>query len=288
MKTILAALDLEGDSEAVLMRALQLAQTHSAELVLLHVLEAGELKQTATAYGCAEDGLRNLLERQAREALDTLLDGLAHPALQVEFGPAHVVIGEVAAAIGADLVVMGPGNRARMLKGRALGTTVDRVVRSLSVPLLVVRSLPELPYRHLTAAVDFSPQSTAALHAARRVAPSAALRLVHVVHVPEPFQQAMLRAGASHADIESFRTGLYDKARDDLAALAGTLDEAGRVVTRVIKNEPGAALLRMSKGPRADLIAVGTDGRGAVRSALLGRVTRRLLSEAGCDVLVGR
>jgi nucleotide-binding universal stress UspA family protein len=156
------------------------------------------------------------------------------------------------------------------------------------VSLLVVRSLPELPYRRLTVAVDFSPQSTTALQAARRLAPSAALRLVNVVHVPDPFQQAMLRAGASHADMESFRTGLYNKARADLAALVATLELQGRAVTRVMKNEPGAALLKMSKGPRADLMAVGADGRGAVRGALLGHVTRRLLSEAGCDVLVGR
>lgn len=288
MDTILAALDLEGDSEAVLMRALQLAQAHSARLVLLHVLETEGLGQAAAAYGCAEDGLRGLLQRQAREALANLLDGIADPEILVEFGPAHVVIVDVVEAIGADLVVMGPGTRARMLKGRALGTTVDRVVRSLAVSLLVVRSLPELPYRQLTVAMDFSPQSTAALQAARRLAPSAAVRLVHVAHVPEPFQQAMLRAGASHADIESFHSGLYDKARADLAALAATLEVQGRVVTRVMKSQPGAALLKMSKGPRTDLIAVGADGRGAVRSALLGSVTRRLLSEAGCDVLVGR
>ncbi len=60
------------------------------------------------------------------------------------------------------------------------------------------------------------------------------------------------------------------------------------MVTRVMKSQPGVALLKMSKSPRTDLMAVGADGRGAVRSALLGRVTRRLLSEAGCDVLVGR
>lgn len=288
MDTILAALDLEGDSEAVLMRALQLAQTHSARLVLLHVIEADALGEAATAYGCAEDALRGLLQRQAREALADLLDGIADPEIRVEFGPAHAVMVEVAGSVGADLVVMGPGARARMLKGRALGTTVDRVVRSLGIPLLVVRSLPELPYRQVTVAVDFSPQATAALHVARALAPAAALRLVHVVHVPDPFQQAMLRAGASHADIENFRSGLYDKARAGLAELAASLEGQGRMVTRVMKSEPGAALLRMSKGPRVDLITVGADGRGAIRGALLGRVTRRLLSEAGCDVLVGR
>lgn len=288
-QVILAALDLEGDSEAVLMRALQLAREHAARLVLLHVIDAEALGQAAAAAGCGEDGLRETLERQARESIAALLDGAAEPGsaeVRVQFGPAHATIAAVAEELGADLVLVGPGARARTLRGRVLGATVDRVARTIGCALLVVRTRPEAPYRQVAVAVDFSLKSDAAVRAARAVAPAAAFRLVHAVQVPDTFQQAMLRTGASHADIESFRERLADKARADLATLAAGIGGAGRVATRVLMNEPGAALVRLSKGRRLDLLAMGADGRGAVRQALLGSVTRRLLAEAGCDVLV--
>lgn len=288
-RPILAALDLEGDSEAVLMRARQLAEAHAAKLVLLHAIEAGSLGQAAAASGCGEDSLREALERQAREAIAALLDGATGPdsaEVRVEFGPAHAAITNVAEQLGAALVVLGPGARARALRGRVIGSTVDRVARIIQAHLLVVRTRPEHPYRKVTVAVDFSARSGAALRAARAMAPAASLRLVHAVHVPDTFQQAMLRAGATHADIASFRARMADKARADLAALAAGITGAGRVATRVLANEPGAALVRLSKGRGVDLLAMGADGRGAVRQALLGSVTRRLLAEAGCDVLV--
>lgn len=118
------------------------------------------------------------------------------------------------------------------------------------------------------------------------MAPEADLRLVHAVGVPEQFQQAMLRAGASLADIESFRKRLARRAAADLRAWADGMPEGRSITTRVLKNDPGTALVRVSRGRRVDLLAVGADGRGAVRQALLGSVTRRLLAEAGCDVLV--
>lgn len=286
---ILAALDLGGDSEAVLMRALQLAQAHEARLVLVHAIEADSLDQAAAASGCNEDGLRQAMERQARETIAGLLEGTAEPesaGVRIEFGPAHAAIIATAEQLGADLVMLGPGARARALRGRVIGSTVDRVARTIGTTLLIVRTRPELPYRRITVAVDFSPRSGAALRAARAVAPAASMRLVHAVHVPDAFQQAMLRAGTSHADITSFRDRMAAKARADLAALAAGTAGAGRVATRVLKNEPGAALVRLSKGRGVDLLAMGADGRGAVRQALLGSVTRRLLAEAGCDVLV--
>lgn len=289
LRLILAALDLEGDSEAVLVRALQLARAHAARLVLLHAIEADALDHAAAVSGCDEDGLREMLERQAREAIAGLLDGAAEPdsaEVLVRFGPAHAAITAAAEELDASLVLLGPGAKARALRGRVIGSTVDRVARTIDTTLLVVRVRPELPYRRVVAAVDFSARSDAAVRAARAVAPDAALRLVHAVQVPDTFQQAMLRAGASHADIESFRDRLATKARDDLATVAAGIPGTGRVTTRVLKNEPGAALVRLSKGRRVDLLAMGADGRGAVRQALLGSVTRRLLAEAGCDVLV--
>lgn len=286
---ILAALDLQADSEAVLMRALQLAEAHSARLVLLHAIEAGALDDAGAASGHDADTLRETFERSAREEISALLEGGADAAraeVRIAFGPAHAAINDAAGELGADLVLLGPGSRARALRGRVIGSTVDRVARTIGTPLLVVRTRPELPYRQVTAAVDFSPRSEAAVRAARAVAPDASLRLVHAVHVPDTFQQAMLRAGASHAEITSYRDRMADKARDDLSVVAAGMAGSGRVTTRVLKSEPTAALVRVSRSRRVDLLAMGADGRGAVRQALLGSVTRRLLAEAGCDVLV--
>lgn len=288
LHVILAALDLEGDSEGVLIRALQLAELHAARLVLLHAIDTEAVGGAAPVPG-GDSNLRKVLERQARDAMTGLLDGTTGPTsaeIRVQFGAAHEAIIGAAAELGADLVVTGPGARARALRGRVIGSTVDRVARTITTPLLVVRARSERPYRRVTVAVDFSPRSEAAARAACMVAPHAALCLAHAVHVPETFQHGMLRAGASLREIETFRERLAEKAQADLDALRASLADAGRITTRVLKHEPGSALVRLSKGRRLCLLAMGADGRGAVRQALLGSVTRRLLGEAGCDVLV--
>lgn len=288
VNTVLVALDLEAGSDAVLARAPQLAAVHGARLVALHVIEAEPLQSTAAHMKLTQGELRAQLERQAIAAMEARLvenDRMPPTEVRVAFGPPHEVITHTARERHADVVVIGPG-KGQSLKDRILGSTADRVVRTSTAPVLVARKTSAGPYRRMAVAIDGSPLSERALAQARTLAPDAAVQLVQAVEIPLPFRQALLRAGTSQAEMDRYRAMLADKAREDLSAFKRHILAGKGPAVRILDGDPGPALVRFSKGSRIDLLALGSQGRGAAMQALLGSVARRVLGEAACDVLV--
>ncbi|MEP7456575.1 universal stress protein [Phyllobacterium sp. SB3] len=288
VNTIIAALDLEAGSTAVLARAIQLSTAHAARLLLLHVIEAEPLTQIAALSDRRESDLRIELNRQAVRDIESLVSesgGKRLMDVQIEFGAPHEVINRIAGERIADLIVIGPGKR-DSLKEKILGSTADRVIRGANAAVLLARRAPAQPYRQVMVAVDFSAQSAAAIKDARRLAPGASLKLVHAVDVPLGFTQAMLRIGTSRNEIERYRSARADKARRELLAFARDVVGVDKPDIRVLDGEPGPVLVQLSKVSRVDLVAIGPHGRGAVRQALLGSVTQRVLQQAFCDVLI--
>ncbi|ADZ70449.1 universal stress protein [Polymorphum gilvum] len=288
MKTIVVALDLDTGSEAVLARAVQLAAAHGARLAAIHVIEADWLSQAAAGSDLSESELRGDLARTALASMETALadHGRTRRSLaRVEFGSPHDALARVAEEMSADLVIVGP-HRGRSLKGKILGSTADRIVRTSCAPVLVVRRPPEEPYRHVVVAVDFSPQSAAAARAARELAPQATLRLVHVTGLPPTFEQALLRAGRSPAEVDRYRSARAAKARENLSAFTQDVAGPGKTVLRLAEGDPGRTLVRLARSRRVDLMVLGPHGRGVVLRALLGSVTQRVLATATCDVLI--
>lgn len=179
MKMILAALDLEIRSDAVLARAVQLAVTHAAQLVLLHVIERETLSYVAGVSGRSETDLQDELKQQMLTRLEALLSETGRTrrsVCRVEFGSPHEIITRVAREISAGLIVIGPG-KTQSLKEKILGSTADRVIRTSPTPVLVVRRQPVKPYIQVAVAVDFSPQSAAAAREAHKLAPDGKITL---------------------------------------------------------------------------------------------------------------
>ncbi|RWR14268.1 universal stress protein [Paenirhodobacter populi] len=129
-------------------------------------------------------------------------------------------------------------------------------------------------------------RSARAVSEARRLAPDAAVQLVHAIDIPLTFRQALLRAGTSQGEMERYRADRTARAQEELAAFRRDTPGAGALPVRFLDGEPGAALVRFSKRGRIDLLALGSHGRGAVAQTLLGSVARRVLAGAACDVLV--
>ena len=275
VKTIVAALDLETGSGAVLARSIQLAKAHAARLVLLHVIEAEPLSKAASPSR-SESDLRNRLKRQALATIEPLLiksGRTRRTAMQVEFGPPHSIITRVAKERHADVIVVGPG-KGRSLKERALGSTTDRVIRTAHASVLVVRKRSEEPYRRVAVAVDFSAQSATVVQETCRLAPEAAVQLIHVIDIPLTFQQAMLRAGTPQVEIQEYRSARADKARDDLSTFVRAVVGADKVTTRVLEGEPGPVLVRLSRAFQANCRYLYCPGLGfrTISKSQFGRV----------------
>jgi nucleotide-binding universal stress UspA family protein len=84
-----------------------------------------------------------------------------------------------------------------------------------------------------------------------------------------------------------------DAMRDELSAELERLEEpfAGRgwrLERRVVKGRPATAILDVARRFEADLIVLGSRGRGPLTTMLLGSVSAEVVDQADCSVLVAR
>lgn len=78
-------------------------------------------------------------------------------------------------------------------------------------------------------------------------------------------------------------------ARDEADAAVTRLNLAGMKATAAyLEGDPGSELLEFAERNAVGAIAIGSRGLGAIQSALLGSVARKLVSHAPCHVLIAR
>jgi nucleotide-binding universal stress UspA family protein len=83
-----------------------------------------------------------------------------------------------------------------------------------------------------------------------------------------------------------------EEEREGMAALntvKGIFDEvAVHVETDLRQGIPAEAIPEIARKGRYELIVIGRKGRGGVRELLLGSVSKTVLRNAPCSILVGR
>lgn len=163
--------------------------------------------------------------------------------------------------------------------GMMLGSTATAVAAHASCPVAVVRE-PETPDGVVVAGVDGSPTSTEALGRAFDEASWRRAKLVTVHAQPEP---SIRGVGVGQVPMSAEETE-----RLLAECLAGWQETYPDVhVDRVtVEGNPRSALLDWSA--QAQLVVVGSRGRGGFRGLLLGSTSQALLQHAACPVLVVR
>ena len=137
--------------------------------------------------------------------------------------------------------------------------------------------------------VDGSADASAALEVAARLSRRLGMRLV-VAHVAEPafvpYAAAAPFGGIAGRHALEEEVEAQQDAAD--ALLEHVVDTAGLpdADRRVVVGTPADALADLADEEHADLIVVGSRGRGAFKSAFLGSVSNHLLGVARCPVLI--
>jgi len=136
-------------------------------------------------------------------------------------------------------------------------------------------------FRNILVAVDGSPDSDEALAQAIDLAESEHTRLTLMTAEPQIPATAYLTPAINtliaqtHADTEAVLRRARDRVPEDLP------------VTTVLTDEPiRTALIHQIEAGHHDLVAMGSRGRGAVRSALLGSVSHYVLNHSPVPVLI--
>ncbi|WP_121822034.1 universal stress protein [Halostella salina] len=138
---VLVATDGSDASTAAVDHGVGIADSHGATVHFLHVVDVGT-EMSASGLGTIAPDLTESLEQAAEDALDAATSraeaaGVTHERVVVE-GVPHEAIAEYSADNDIDVVVMGASGRSG-IEDYLLGSTTDRVVRSVDTSVLVAR-----------------------------------------------------------------------------------------------------------------------------------------------------
>lgn len=280
-RRLLLATDLSPRCDRALDRAALLAREWRAELLALNVLDPTSAPDQILAWadGANEEALRDV----ARLQLARDLAGMdVRAAMRVaRSGDAATAILEIAAEADAGLVVTGVA-RNETLGRILLGSTVERLARTLPRPLLVVRGRARAPYRRIAVATDFSEASRAALATALRLFPDRELILYHAHEVP--------MSGLSTESAGSLSPTAHSAVADTARAFLNDSPETSRSDIRPVieLGKVELCLTRYVREQDIELVVMGARGRSGIMDVLLGSTAARLLDWLPCDAMIVR
>ncbi|MFI5485006.1 universal stress protein [Micromonospora echinaurantiaca] len=193
-------------------------------------------------------------------------------------GPPALVLEERSARAG--LLVLGSRGHGGFT-GLLAGSTAVAVAGHAHCPVVVVRGEPGRPAGHIAVGVDGSEFSLVALGFAVEQAAARQVPL-HVLRAAHP--PAGQRSPSGPEEREAAAT---DRAEleEALARWRPAFPDV-EVTIEVASAAPAALLVQASRN--AQLVVVGSRGRGGLRGMLLGSVSQQLIQHAHCPVAVVR
>ncbi len=244
--------------------------------------------------------IRAYLAAEANRILEPAVARLLRAGLAVRSGFAVGVIGaeiaRAAARSGADLIVMG-SHGLSPVKGLLLGSVTQAVLASCTTPLLVVRdaAAPRRDSLAVGIAVDGSQYGAAAVRYALAHrdlwGASPKVALLHVV----PDLAAMVIPGLGDAPLALYKAEqvVAMQTRQFEAAVAPAREQferAGLAADAVclVGNDPGSEIAAYAKANKLDVLVLGSHGRGALTSAVLGSVALRVAAQCRTPLLLIR
>lgn len=273
------------DGASVLEAARLVAERSGGAVTVLSAVEP------LPTYGYGPEGYRfsaNLMEIQLasrRQAIQVLMARARRGAeegpewvMQVRYGERAATIAQEAAALDAQLVVMGIGQHGPINRLLATETTLATLRRVRCPVLAIAGTMRTLP-RTVVAAIDFGPGS---IHAVSRALPllaeGATLFLVHAWERSEMTHPALQEAD------DAYERALPER----FARLRSALTVPASVTVKTVElvGRPVEEVLEFARGHRADLIVAGTHGRGFVERLIVGSVATALLRGSTCSVLI--
>ncbi|MGW4364148.1 universal stress protein [Nocardia takedensis] len=286
---IIAGVDGSPGSDVAVAWAARTAALHGTPLHLLHILDAtadygpGMTEPlTATDYTRLEEHGRWVLAEAVKLATEATGD-IGTPPIHTEMLPAVTGPTLVDRTEGARMIVVGTRKRGT-LRRALLGSVSSVLARRAHCPVAVVKeemSLDaEVRTRPVIVGIDGTGADAGAVAAAFAEADARGVDLV-AVHVwigPELVEQ--VRERGTEADHEE----------DVLLAesLAGHRERHPdvTVIREVVRDRPERYLHERSRD--AQLLVVGSRGRGGFASMLFGSTSQALLLGADCPLLIVR
>ena len=287
---ILVATDLSSHAGKAETRAAMLAQALSTtKLTLLHMVPRLPLQALRTMFERTPLETEQILVNAAKAELAERARRLGEKfrievTTEVKVGRVHLGIVAHADEVNADLVVVG-GYGAHLVRELFLGATAEKVLRSSTRPMLIVKQEPLSSYKRLLVPVDFSSSSSHALDWGLAIAAGAEINVAHVYEAP--YESTLRYASVEDKVVEGYHAVARHQARDAMSAFLKDRRPAATDFQRhILHGHPAAGIRDLTERVRPDLIVMGKHGQSEIEKLLLGSVTKHMLFETHCDMLV--
>lgn len=284
--SILVGTDLSEHSQDAVRWASAYAADLSTPLHIAHIIDTLGDDDLWTALFEAPDELEARVLKSATQKTSDFatraLEGVPTPAerkVLVAVGPPADEIEAFANDKNAELLVCGTSGHGR-LRNALFGSTAYRLTHETARPTVYVpagSSLP--PAKHIIVALDFSDCSLAALRWTAAIAKrwGSKVTAIHAIGV-----SALSPDFEPGANFVPMIDALTEQRHEQLTKQLADNGVHGQVV--VSRLSPAEAISESAESLGADLIVMGTHGRGAVGRILLGSVALRVLRETTCPV----
>jgi len=286
VRCIVAAVDFSPASDRAVEWAVAVAARRGAELCLVHAVPfhvTTELPLAVASMAPAE--LLETARTRLAESAQALRGRVRSVMSEAALGPAVPVLLAALDRHRPELLVVGT----RGLRGWQhvlLGSTAQRLLGTAPCPVLAVHEgdplPPARPFR-LVAASDGSEDSRRAIRSAARLfdlAPAAVL--LHGFQPPALFYPGA-DAQAAYDLVASARAGAMER----LVGEASMLGREGIDLRPMLRDGyPPDEIVEVARSLAADLLVLGSRGRGGIAHLLLGSTAERVVQRAGTPVLV--
>ncbi|QRP50221.1 universal stress protein [Amycolatopsis sp. FDAARGOS 1241] len=281
---VLAGVDGSASALHAAVWAAAVAARRDAVLRLVHAYVVPAPGVSRISVTTVREGFRSRAESWVAEASAAVLaqwPSLRIERVVVEGSPVGVLLRESA---GAEVVVLGSRGLGGFT-GLLVGSTAVSLVAHAQCPVVVVRGrrpddVPAVAGPVLVG-LDGSPDSTDALGYACEEAAARGTTLIAVHTWNEITPEGRLRLAGSEADVAAERR-LVD---EQLAPWRDKFPELA-IEVEVVRGRPVRTLLE--RGGGAQLVVVGSRGRGGFTGMLLGSTSQALLVHSACPVAVVR
>lgn len=262
-----------GDARIVVVHAWELPLVTGYDMVV--TIDPAEIEQLS------KQGLQELVDRVGDDRLTPVTrQGHAGRALVSE-----------ADEVNADLIVVGHRGKGRM--SMMLGSTANYVLHHTERPVVIIRGEDVTAPKRVVVGVDDHDlgegavpgrenESVRALRWAYSLPDVETIRVVHAWFLPA-LAVGMFSTAAAELETMDVAAGAVV---DRVMAVAGPPPEGVHVVGESVRGTPGFALIEASRD--ADLVVVGSRGRGGFSGLLLGSTSAEVAAHGHAPVAVIR
>ena len=276
----LIGVDGSEQSRTALAWGLARATERGAEVELLHVADDSFLSESVAFLSEAQQASEQMLQAEMEYARSLGFEGkisgtavVGHPIAEVE-----------EASKRADLLILGAHNGSRFA-GSFFGTRAVKVAATAHCPVAVIPAVASAePKRGVVVGVDGSEASKRAIAVAAEAASFRGSPLIAVYAWMPPLTPGLEYLWSEEL-VESQRSAAEEAIAIGTAGLADRYPDL-EIRREIVQSPPVAALVQAAEG--AEMLVVGSRGRGGISRLLLGSVSHGVLQALPCPVVVTR